>query len=106
MGLLTSSSNAMIAPAQSRFAGNADKGREDARARPNRSDQASRDFGIAAAPPMVIGGNLQDAQPRSRRSHLHLEIPAIGQLAHSKLHQRVAPDRTQGAHVRIPYPVK
>src|SRR5262245_16379704 len=106
MVLLTLSSNAMIAPARSRFAGNAGKGGEDARARSNRSDKASRDFGTAAAPPVIIGGNLQDAQPRSRRPHLHLEIPAIGQLAHSKLHERVAPDRTQGAHVRILHAVK
>src|SRR4029077_1763913 len=104
--LSPSVSNGMIAPAQSRFGGNAGKGREDAHAGPNRSDETSRNLGIAAAPPMVIGGNLQYAQSRSRRSHLHLEIPSVGQLADSKLHERVAPDRTQGAHVRITHAVK
>src|SRR2546430_3737624 len=96
----------MIARAPSRLDGDSRNGREDARAGPTGSEEPPRPLGLAAAPPTIIDGNLQEAQPRSRRAHLHFKIPSIGQLAHSELEQRIAPDRTKRAHVRIACTVK
>ena len=33
---------------------------------------------------MIVDRNLQNAQPGSRRAHLHFDIPSIGQLAHGR----------------------
>src|SRR5437899_5215297 len=93
-----------IAPAspRARLARNAGEGRDDARACPHGSRETSRHLRIAAAPPTVVDGNFQDAQPRSGGAHLHFDIPSIGELAHCELEQRLTPDRPQRAHIRVP----
>ena len=41
----------------------------------------------------MIHRNLKDAEARSCGFHLHLQIPAVGFLAHIKFCQRIASDR-------------
>src|ERR1700730_18478260 len=89
-----------------RLALNAGEGREDARACPHGPRVTCRHPRIAAAPATIVDRNLQDAQPRSRRAHLHFEIPSIGELAHGELEQRLAPDRPQRAHIGVAHAVK
>src|SRR3984893_3779945 len=97
-----------IAPAspRARLARNAGEGRDDARACPHGSRETSRHLRIAAAPPTVVDRNLQNAQPRPRRAHLHFEIPSIGELAHGELEQGVTPDCAQRAHIGVAHAVK
>src|SRR5262249_21901084 len=94
------------APPPARLARNAGEGRDDARACVHGSAETSGHLRTAAAPPTVVDWNLQNAQTRSGGAHLHFDIPSIGQLAHPELEQRLAPDRPQGAHIRIAHPVK
>src|SRR6516162_1490367 len=42
---------------------------------------------------------LEDPQSGTGRPHLHLEVPAIGHLAHAEARQRIGADRPEGAHV-------
>src|SRR5262249_41514202 len=94
------------APPPARLAGNAGKGRDDARACAHGPHETSRHLRISAAPPTVVDRNLQDAQPCSGGAHLHFEIPSIGELAHRELEQGITPDRPQRAHPRVPHPEK
>src|SRR2546427_11888119 len=91
---------------RSRFDRHPRESRRDARGRFDRSEQASRDLGAAAAATMIVDGNLQDAQARGRGAHLHLDVPAIGPLAHSKPEQHLASNRTQGRHIGVAHAIK
>jgi hypothetical protein len=54
----------------------------------------------------IADRHFQDAQARTRRSHLHFQIPTVGELAHAELQQRVAADGSKRAHVGIAHAVK
>ena len=82
------------------------EGRDNACARANAAGQASRHLRVAAAAATIIDRNLQDAQPRAGGAHLHLDIPAVAQLAHAKREQGIAPDRAKRAHVGVANAIK
>src|SRR5262249_56741482 len=39
-------------------------------------------------------------------AHLHLDIPAVALLAHAEREQRIAPDRTERAHVGVAHAIE
>src|SRR2546423_9954985 len=84
----------------------AKKCRENARPREQRSAQRPRNFRLSAGPATVVDRHLDDPQLRAGRAHLHLQVPPIGLLAHSKPHQGLAPNRAEGAHVAVAHTVK
>src|ERR1700751_4261279 len=48
---------------------------------------------------------LEDPESGTRRPHLHLEVPAIGHLAHAEARQRIGADCAEGAHVCVSGPI-
>ena len=46
--------------------------------------EAARDLRAAAGASMIRNRNFKNAQPGTGGSHLHLDVPAIAHLAHSK----------------------
>src|SRR5215471_7558485 len=89
-----------------RFDGDADEGRYDACAGAERARQAARDLRPAAAATAVVDRDFQNAQPRARGAHLHLDVPAVAELAHSQREQGVAPNGAEGAHVGIAHAIE
>ena len=49
--------------------------------------------------------NFEDLEAGTRRPHLHLEVPAIGHLAHAEAFEHIGADRPEGAHVAVAHPV-
>src|SRR5450755_4916672 len=45
--------------------------------------------------------HFQNAPPRARCAHLHLEIPPVGFFLHPESIQRITPDGTEGTHIGI-----
>jgi hypothetical protein len=68
--------------------------------------QRSGNFRLSAGPATMIHGNFENAQTRSGGTHLHLDIPSVGWLAHAKSAQRIAPDGAKWAHVGVTNTVK
>src|SRR5262249_42749926 len=54
----------------------------------------------------MVHWHLDDAQSRTRRFHLHFQIPAVSFLAHVQVCERIAPDGAKRAHVRVRNAVK
>src|SRR5215469_13027320 len=73
----------------------------EAQAGSQRTHDGTRYLGGAADAAAVRNGDLDDAQTGSRGAHLHLQVPAIGHLAHSEPVERLPSDRAEGAHVGI-----
>jgi hypothetical protein len=82
------------------------EGGDDAAPRADGPGQAARDLRGAADPAAAGHRDLEHAQARPRRAHLHLEVPAVGELAHAQVQQRVAPDRAERAHVGVAHAVE
>ena len=73
----------------------------DAPAGADAAAQRTGHFGTATRSAAIRHRQFQDPQPCPRRLHLHLDIPAIGRLAHVEARQRLATDRAEGAHVGV-----
>src|SRR6266581_5413862 len=58
--------------------------RHDAHARHERPANRAGNFRRTAGAPSMVYRNFEDAQPGARRFHLHLQIPAVSLLAHTK----------------------
>ena len=68
--------------------------------------EIARDLGGAAAAAAIGHRNFEDAQAGAGGAHLHLDVPAIGHLAHAEREQRVAADRAERAHVGVAHAVE
>ena len=71
-----------------------------------RAAKTAGDLRAAAAAAAIRHRHLEDAQPRPRRPHLHLDVPAVGHLAHVEREQRVAADGAERAHVRVAHAIQ
>src|SRR6516162_7879613 len=68
--------------------------------------EGAGDLRIARAAAAVRYRKLEGPQSSSGRPHLHLEVPAIGHLAHAESHQRIGADRPESAHVGVSGPIE
>ncbi len=68
--------------------------------------EISRDLGGAAAAAAIGDRNFENAQAGAGGAHLHLDVPAIGHLAHAEREQRIAADRPERAHVGVAHAVE
>src|SRR6516225_12133384 len=66
--------------------------------------EGAGDLRMACKTTAVRHRKLKDPQSGTGCPHLHLEVPAIGHLAHAEARQRVGADRPEGAHVCVPGP--
>src|SRR5438270_281520 len=69
--------------------------RRDFPRRTEPGDEISRHLGDAAAPAAVIHRYFANAQACGRDAHLHLQIPAVGLLAHAEAAQLREADRAE-----------
>src|SRR5436305_2521922 len=81
--------------------GEAKERRSDLPARLRASFQTARHLRATTRAVTMADRDFQNPHPRSRRAHLHFEIPSICLFAHPEAIERVAPDRPQRAHIRI-----
>ena len=79
----------------------AQDGGNDLRARPERPAHGPADLALAH-PRSIVDRHLDDAQPRARGFHLHLDGPAVVAVAHVEPPQRLGRDGAEGAEVRGP----
>src|SRR5208282_6701489 len=63
--------------------------------------ECARDLRTASETAAVRYRKLEDPQSGTGRPHLHLEVPAIGHLAHAEARQRIGADCPEGAHVCV-----
>jgi hypothetical protein len=49
---------------------------------------------------------FQHAQSGASNTHLHFQVPSVGQLAHVESKKRVASDRSKGAYVGIAHAIE
>src|SRR5262245_66362143 len=61
---------------------------------------------MPAAAAAIAHRNRPDAQPGAGGAHLHLDVPAVALLAHTEREQRIAPDRTERAHVGVAHAIE
>src|SRR5262249_12587107 len=61
------------------------EGSDNLVSRDERSSQTAADLGFAADAAPVRDREFEDSQSGARYSHLHFEVPAIAQFAHTKL---------------------
>src|SRR5947207_15099966 len=54
----------------------------------------------------MVHGYFENTQAVARGFHLHLQIPAVGLLAHVDLFERITTNSTKWRHVRITNPVE
>src|SRR5947199_10391058 len=54
----------------------------------------------------MVHGYFENTQAVARGFHLHLQIPAVGLLAHVDLFERITTNGTKWRHVRITNPVE
>ena len=81
--------------------GVAQDGGDDLRPRPERPAYGPADLALPHPRP-VVDGDLDDAQPRARGFHLHLDGPAVVAVAHVEPPQRLGRDGAEGAEVGGP----
>src|ERR1700675_2922364 len=82
-----------LEPWLSHLAGDANERGRNLPARLHRSLEAGGGPGGGAGAIAVANRELEDAQSGARGPHLHLQIPAVGFLAHAEPVERIAPDR-------------
>src|SRR4026208_941490 len=54
----------------------------------------------------MVYRDFENTQPISRSFHLHLQIPAVGLLAHVELFERITANAAKWRHVRVTNPIE
>src|ERR1044072_9250754 len=54
----------------------------------------------------MVYRDFENTQPVSRSFHLHLQIPAVGLLAHVELFERITTNGAKWRHIRVTNPVQ
>src|SRR5205823_9403804 len=54
----------------------------------------------------MVHGDFENTQAVTRGFHLHLQIPAVGLLAHVEPFERITTNGTKWRHVRVTNPVE
>src|SRR5271170_5460948 len=87
-----------------RFGGShcdAHEGGSDVARGTERSADRTRHLGSAADPAAVGHRHLENAKAHARSLHLHLDVPAVGGLAHAQAFETVTTNGAIGAHVSV-----
>ena len=66
----------------------------------NGAAEAARDLRAATGASMIRDRNFKNAQPRTGRAHLHLDVPAIGHFAHPEA-SRASRRMARKAHISV-----
>src|SRR5215469_3334267 len=83
------------------LAGDAGESGENSEPCFERAAKSPGNFGAAGEAAPVRHRQFQNPQPSASGPHLHLEVPAIGHLAHVEAVENVGADCTESAHVAV-----